>query len=72
MAGSRKLCLPDCEQLHRSVPIQLFESAADPENLEVVFSLESMTNGRLRDEAGDLRLSPDERKISLEQRAHEK
>lgn len=69
MTDSHALCLPDWEQLHRLVPshfppIQLFESVADPEDLEVVFAIESMTNDRLRDEAGDLRLIPENERIS--------
>ena len=69
MEAQHKLCLPDWEQLHRLVPshyppIQLFESVADPEDLEIVFALESMTNDRLRDETGDLRLIPEDDRIS--------
>ncbi len=59
--------LPDWGQLHRLVPshfppIGLFETVADPEDLDLVYAIESLTNDRLRDEVGNLcLLSPDER-----------
>jgi len=42
-------CLPDWEKLHRLVPshfppIDLFENVAKPEDLEIVFALESLTS----------------------------
>ncbi|WP_245556383.1 RES family NAD+ phosphorylase [Algicola sagamiensis] len=37
-------------------PIQLFEHLLDPEELEVAYALEALTNDRLRDEAGDIAL----------------
>ena len=40
----------------RFPPIQLFERVADPADLEAVLELESLTDSRLRDEAGDIRL----------------
>lgn len=38
----------------RYPPVALFERIADPEDLEVVYEIESLTNDRLRAEAGDL------------------
>lgn len=51
--------LPDWPQLHRLVPshfppIDLFESVADPDELDVVYAIEALTNDRLREEAGEL------------------
>jgi hypothetical protein len=48
----------------RFPPIQLFERVAGPDDLEAIFELESLTNPRLRDEAGDIRLVPAEDRIS--------
>jgi hypothetical protein len=48
----------------RFPPIQLFERVADPQDLEAIFALEALTNPRLRDEAGDIRLVPSEERIS--------
>lgn len=48
----------------RFPPIQLFERVADPGDLEAVFELESLTNPRLRDEAGDIRLVPEHDRVS--------
>ena len=46
----------------RFPPIQLFERVADADDLEAVFAIESLTNPRLRDEVGDIRLvSPEDR-----------
>lgn len=43
-------------------PIQLFENLLDPDELEAAYYLESLTNDRLRDEAGDIALvSPEDR-----------
>ena len=38
----------------RFPPIQLFERVADPQDLDAVFAVESLTNSRLRDEVGEL------------------
>ncbi len=38
--------------------IQLFERVSSPENWEVLFAVESLTNPRLRDAVGDIRLVP--------------
>ena len=46
----------------RFPPIQLFERVADADDLEAVFAIESLTNPRLRDEVGDIRLvTPEDR-----------
>jgi hypothetical protein len=45
-------------------PIDLFEEVADPADLEAVHAVESLTNPRLRDQAGDLQLVPAEDRIS--------
>ena len=44
--------------------VDLFERVADPADLEAVFAIESLTNDRLRDEAGDLTLVPPEDRIA--------
>lgn len=54
---------PDGSQLHRLVsshfpPIALFETVADPAELDIAFEIEAMTNDRLRDDVGDLSLIP--------------
>ena len=61
--------LPDWEKLHRLVPshfppIDLFENVASPDELEIVFAIESITNDRLREEVGDLALVPEEERVS--------
>ena len=48
----------------RFPPINLFEAVADPADLEAVFQIEAMTNDRLREEAGDIRLVPPEDRVS--------
>ncbi|MEO3428561.1 RES family NAD+ phosphorylase [Pelagibius sp. CAU 1746] len=48
----------------RFPPIQLFERITDPDDLEAVFELEALTNPRIRDEVGDIRLIPPEDRIS--------
>jgi len=45
-------------------PIGLFDRVADPEDLDVIFAIEALTNDRLRDEAGDISLVPLEERIS--------
>jgi len=43
-------------------PIQLFENLLDPDELELAYALESLTNDRLRDQAGDISLvAPEDR-----------
>ncbi len=48
----------------RFPPIDLFERVADPGDLEAVIEIESMTNPRLREEAGELRLVAEEDRVS--------
>lgn len=48
----------------RFPPIDLFERVTDPTDLETVLEIESLTNDRLRDEVGILRLVPPEDRIS--------
>ena len=40
----------------RYPPTGLFDRVAEPEDLEIVYAIESLTNDRLRDEAGDITL----------------
>jgi hypothetical protein len=61
--------LPAWDNVHRIIPshfppINLFESILDPEEYDIAFVLESMTNDRLRDEVGDLQLVPVEVRLS--------
>ncbi len=44
--------------------VQLFEDVADPQDLEAVFEVEALTNDRLRDQVGELRLVQPEDRIS--------
>ena len=48
----------------RFPPVGLFDRVARPEDLEIVFAAEAMTNDRLRDEVGELRLVPPEERVS--------
>ena len=48
----------------RFPPIQLFERVTDPGDLEAIFELDSLTNPRLRDQVGDIRLVPEIDRIS--------
>jgi len=48
----------------RFPPIALFERVAEPADLEAIFELEALTNPRLRDEVGDIRLVPPEERIA--------
>ena len=48
----------------RFPPIQLFERVTEPADLEAILELESLTNPRLRDEVGDIRLVPPEDRIT--------
>lgn len=48
----------------RFPPIQLFERVTEPDDLEAIFELESLTNPRLRDEVGEISLVPPEDRIS--------
>ena len=44
--------------------VALYDAIADPADLEVVFAIEALTNARIRDELGDLRLVPPEERVS--------
>lgn len=48
----------------RFPPISLFDRVADPEDLEVVFFIENLTNDRLRDETGEISLVPPDERVS--------
>jgi len=48
----------------RFPPIQLFERVTEPDDLEAIFELESLTNPRLRDEVGEISLVAPEDRIS--------
>ncbi|HXS53637.1 MAG TPA: RES domain-containing protein [Usitatibacter sp.] len=48
----------------RFPPVGLFDRVARPEDLEAVFAAEALTNDRLREEAGDIRLVPPAERIS--------
>jgi hypothetical protein len=48
----------------RFPPVGLFDRVADPADLEVVLAVESLTNDRLRDEAGEIRRVPPEERVS--------
>ena len=48
----------------RFLPIQLFERVSRPEDLDAVFAFESLTNDRLREEAGEIHLVPPADRIS--------
>lgn len=61
------LVTPDPSRQYRIVPahfppIDLFESILDPAELELAFEIESLTNDRLREQAGDIRqVAPEDR-----------
>ena len=48
----------------RFPPVGLFDRVASPEDLEIVFAAEALTNDRLRDEAGDIQLVPREDRVA--------
>ena len=48
----------------RFPPVGLFDRVARPEDLEFVLAAESLTNDRLREEAGELALVPREERVS--------
>ncbi len=48
----------------RFPPIGLFDRVADPADLEAVFAVENLTNPRVRQEAGDISLVPQEERVS--------
>jgi hypothetical protein len=49
--------------LSRYPQIHLFERVAGPEDWDVLYAVESLTNPRLRDEVGDIRLVPREDRV---------
>ena len=49
--------------LSRYPQISLFERASRPQDWEVLYAVESLTNPRLRDEVGDIRLVPPEDRV---------
>lgn len=60
--------LPDWESVYRLIPshfppINLFEEVAEPEDLEIIFAIEALTNDRILAEAGELALVPLEQRI---------
>jgi hypothetical protein len=48
----------------RFPPVGLFDRVASPEDLEAVVAIEALTNPRLRDETGELRLVPEPDRVS--------
>jgi RES domain len=48
----------------RFPPVGVFDRIAEPGDLEALYAIEALTNPRLRDEMGELRLVPPERRIS--------
>lgn len=49
--------------LSRYPQIHLFERVSSPKDWEVLYAVESLTNPRLRDEVGDIRLVPPEDRV---------
>lgn len=63
------LAEPDWLRQHRIIPsvyppIDFFESLVDPEEMEILWHLEGMTNDRLRDQTGDITLVTPEDRVS--------
>ncbi|MBD8881699.1 RES family NAD+ phosphorylase [Rhodanobacter sp. 7MK24] len=48
----------------RFPPVGIYDRIADPADLDAVFAIEALTNPRLREEAGVLKLVPKEHRIS--------
>lgn len=48
----------------RFPPVGVFDRIADPADLDALFAIEALTNPRLREEAGALKLVPKDRRIS--------
>jgi hypothetical protein len=48
----------------RFPPVDLFERVAAPDDLDVVFAIEALTNPRLRQEAGEISLVPRDERVS--------
>jgi hypothetical protein len=49
--------------LSRYPQIDLFERVSSPQDWDVLYAVESLTNSRLRDEVGDIRLVPPEDRV---------
>ena len=49
--------------LSRYPQISLFERVSSPKDWDVLYAVESLTNPRLRDEVGDIRLVPPEDRV---------
>jgi hypothetical protein len=69
MRNAVRLLLPDWDKLYRIVPshfppVDLFENVASPEDLDIVFAIEAITNDRLREHVGDLALIPADDRIA--------
>lgn len=45
-------------------PVSLFDRVSDPADLEAIYYIEALTNDRLRDEVGDIRLVPTEDRVT--------
>ena len=48
----------------RYPPIDVFERIADPDDWQVLYELESLTNPRLREEAGEISIIPPSRRVT--------
>jgi hypothetical protein len=48
----------------RFPPVGVFDRVAAPEDLEIIFAIEALTNDRLLDESGDIALVPPEDRVS--------
>lgn len=62
-------CLPEWRNAFRIVssaypPIAVFEDTLDPEDLELAFAIEALTNDRLLEQAGQLRRVPSHDRVS--------
>lgn len=68
MPNEVKTILPKFDKIHRLIPshfppINLFEYVIEPEDLDLIFEIESLTNDRVKQEMGDLALVPHEDRI---------
>ena len=64
--SARRVTWQPCRRIipSRFPPVNLFERVTDPADLEAVFTLESLTNDRLRDEVGNIQLVPPHDRIT--------
>lgn len=63
-------CTLNWDKLYRLIPshfppIDLFENVANSDDLEIIFALESLTNDRLLEQAGNLALVPPNERVSV-------